>query len=211
MSTLIEGIAVAWNWVLTLEMNSWRRPLGALFIAAALALWACPALDSLLVEQQAAPNAKFQMLAFPKRPCSGSKCLSRAVNVSLAEWNSGIVTAVQSNADLTFPRESFTLVPPADAEKMIVQWRATLKNQGFDGGEFRATRREGDWQIELIMRDGAHSRSNQFEYILKADGNVLPERSIEYSWVDLLFRGAVSAGLMLVGAFLLWRRVKPEK
>ncbi|WP_343638497.1 hypothetical protein [Roseateles sp.] len=191
-------------------MNSWRRPLGALFIAAALALWACPALD-FFAEPQVAPNDQFQMLAFPRCPCGGSKCLSRAVNVSLAEWNSGILTVVQSNADLIFPRDSFTLVPPADAKEMIAQWRATLEHQGYDGGEFRATRREGDWQLELVMRDGTHSRSNLFEYVLKADGNVLPERSIEYSWVDLLFRGVIAAGLMLVGAFLLWRRVKPEK
>lgn len=196
--------------MLTLEMNSWRRPLGALFIAAALALWAWPALD-FFSEPQVAPNDQFQMLAFPRRPCGGSKCLSRAVNVSLAEWNSGILIVVQSNADLTFPRESFTLFPPADAKEMIAQWRATLERQGYDAGEFRATGHDGNWQIELVMRDGTHSRSNLFEYVLRADGNVLPERSIEYSWVDLLFRGAVAAGLMLVGAFLLWRRVKPEK
>lgn len=193
-------------------MTSCRRPLGALLIAAAIAIWFFPALELPFLQPQTLPADQFQLLAFPKRPCGETRCLSRAANFSLAEWNSGNLTVVQSDADLNFSTGSFTLFPPANADEMIAAWRATLKNQGFDGGEYRARTRGPDlWEIELVMRDDLHSRSSRFSYVLKANGDVLPEKFIEYSWVDHLSRGAAAAVLVFAGASLLWRRAKPAR
>lgn len=184
-------------------MKGARRIVGILLILVAIAIWFLPVRGFLIDSNELAFRDEFQVLAFPALNCKGPQCPARAANFSISEWDSGALNLVQRDGDLKLPAGLFTLVPPANAREMVERWRAELRNQGFDGGEFRATElAELGWEVELRMQDDEHARASRFLYMVDRDGRPTPKQYFEYSWIDNAINASVAAMLLLAGALL---------
>lgn len=185
-------------------MMNWNRRLGIFLILMATIVWAVPGRELARLQAEEWPADQFQLLAFPTADCANAQCPSRAANASILEWRSGTLKLVQSEKDLKFPSSMFTLTPPHNAEEMVNRWRAELRHQGFDNGDLRVKGlKGGGWQMELEMRDDVHSRMNRFLYEVTPDGNPVPGRVVEYSWLDKFLKCASVVILLMLGFLLL--------
>jgi hypothetical protein len=99
--------------------------------------------------------------------------IDRAVTACYPEVLSGIVGVNLSEKEDGYAGIStFSYLPPVEYAKYIINWRRSLKYQGYTDGQFEIKPIGGNrYSVTLTLKDSKHVRLHKYRY--ETDGNTL--------------------------------------